>query len=568
MKTERSWRQRLLAIGLSGLVVLVLWEAGARLMGLELIFPGPGRTLQGALGLLAEPAFWTGVGQTFLRVLTAFLLGLVVCLPLGILMGRSAFAWDFLQLGQAALRSAPVISVILLALLWFPDAGQVAVFVAFLMVFPILLTAIAQGSRTEDPQLLEMARVFRFSPWRRLVWLTLPWLRPFLLSAGKTALGVSWKAVAAAEVLAQPRYGIGSLMQDGRLNLETDRVFALTVVIILLSVLGDLVWEGLFRLVDALWGGPAARTAGEATGTAGEATGTAESASDGGCGEALPPASPGQLASPDSPADPADLVAPGGSASPGQAAGREGGGSTVGVQASPGPAAAQPPALLQVRRLCFAWEAGRPILEDWSASLPAGQIAVLMGPSGRGKTTLVRLLAGLERPDAGSIGWQAGTGLSVVFQEHRLLPWCSVARNALLAAPRGPADGRSPQALLAELAQLLEIRAVLHQRPGSLSGGMRQRASLLRSLYAGHCLGGRAAYLWDEPFQSLDQGLKQRLLPRLAGLVSSGGRGGLIITHHPEDLAHLGGSLLRLELPASQAPGPAALPQPGGPELR
>ena len=129
-----------------------------------------------------------------------------------------------------------------------------------------------------------------------------------------------------------------------------------------------------------------------------------------------------------------------------------------------------------IRNLCKSF-AGKPVLRDFSAVLPVGQVTGLMAPSGAGKTTLLRILMGLERPDGGTIDGLAGLRLSAVFQEDRLCESFSPIENVAMCA------GRSLKAprIKWELARLLPEEC-LNRPVSTLSGGMKRRVAVARAL--------------------------------------------------------------------------------------
>jgi NitT/TauT family transport system permease protein len=144
------------------------------------------------------------------------------------------------------IRSTPVVAFILIALIWF-DTDVVPVFVTVLMTFPVVYENIVQGIRAVDPRLVELARAYlvpRVRTWGRVY---LPSLFPFLASAGRTALGLTWKVVVAAEVLSIPQLGVGAELQEARIMLETAEVFAWTAVAILLSAVTDMLFSVVLR---------------------------------------------------------------------------------------------------------------------------------------------------------------------------------------------------------------------------------------------------------------------------------------------------------------------------------
>ncbi|WP_226437735.1 ATP-binding cassette domain-containing protein [Rhodococcus yananensis] len=141
---------------------------------------------------------------------------------------------------------------------------------------------------------------------------------------------------------------------------------------------------------------------------------------------------------------------------------------------------------------------GRTIVEDVSLRLHAGEILVILGESGLGKTTVLHTAAGLLEPDAGIVTRNVERQ-GILFQEARLLPWMSVGRNIRIAAPgRGvwsSANGPEVDEALDEVG----LRDVAHLPPFRLSGGMQRRAALARALFP------RPQVVFaDEPFAHLD----------------------------------------------------------------
>jgi NitT/TauT family transport system ATP-binding protein len=165
----------------------------------------------------------------------------------------------------------------------------------------------------------------------------------------------------------------------------------------------------------------------------------------------------------------------------------------------------------------------REVFRNFSLTLGEGRVAALLGPSGGGKSTLLRLIAGIERPSAGSIVHPAGR-IAMAFQEPRLLPWRSVADNLRLAAPDLTDD-----ALDASLAAF-ELDGRGGDYPGQLSLGLARRVSLARAFAVEPDL-----LLLDEPFASLDLGLHRRLRALLAQRISAKRMTVLIATHDLDD---------------------------------
>lgn len=162
--------------------------------------------------------------------------------------------------------------------------------------------------------------------------------------------------------------------------------------------------------------------------------------------------------------------------------------------------------MIQVEHLSLSF-GSREVLRDFSLAVPDQGVTALRGPSGCGKTTLLRCLAGLERPQGGRISGIAPRETAFLFQENRLLPWRTAGQHITDVLPRARWGEAADWLALAELEG--EERAY----PASLSGGMGRRLALARCL----ALGGRL-YLLDEPFTGVDPERAARIMGRIRAL--------------------------------------------------
>lgn len=174
---------------------------------------------------------------------------------------------------------------------------------------------------------------------------------------------------------------------------------------------------------------------------------------------------------------------------------------------------------------------GERVLDHVTLELEGGKATALTGASGIGKTTIARLIAGLERPDEGNVENSNDATAAFLFQEDRLLPWFSVRDNMALALRR---EGEASKEKLENMAKALEIYDRLDDLPESLSGGMKHRVALGRTL-----LWESKLIILDEPFRGVDKELRERIVDRLWDGETEG-KTVLIISHRREDidLAH------------------------------
>ena len=159
MKNERL--QRLLAAALA----VAVWQAASMAVGSSLLLASPVQVAARLAALLPTAAFWQTIFFSLLRIAGGFLLALVLAAVLALAAGRLRVVEILLQPYVLAIKSVPVASFIILALIWL-KTSHLSLFISFLMVFPALYTNILVGIKSADGQLLEMAQVFRV-PWKR-----------------------------------------------------------------------------------------------------------------------------------------------------------------------------------------------------------------------------------------------------------------------------------------------------------------------------------------------------------------------------------------------------------------
>ncbi len=185
-----------------------------------------------------------------------------------------------------------------------------------------------------------------------------------------------------------------------------------------------------------------------------------------------------------------------------------------------------------------------PVLHDFGLSVEQGEFLALLGPSGSGKTTALRLIAGFERPDAGTIeiggemvcdaDCQAGRWVppekrrvGMVFQDYALFPHLSVARNVSFGLPR---NGTSREARVGSALALVGLAGLGGRTPDQLSGGQQQRVALARALAP-----EPEIILLDEPFSNLDAELRASVREDVRRILRDAGATAILVTHDQEE---------------------------------
>jgi len=221
---------------------------------------------------------------------------------------------------------------------------------------------------------------------------------------------------------------------------------------------------------------------------------------------------------------------------------------------------AHPPLSVSVRgaRLDFG---GRPLFEGVDLELAAGTWTCLLGPSGVGKTSLLRLIAGLAEPAPGTTIACGDAGpvegrIAYMAQQDLLLPWLTASANVAFGSRLRGERGRGTAARARELLEMVGVGARAAARPAALSGGERQRVALARTL-----MEDRPLVLMDEPFSALDAITRYRLQALAARLLA--GRTVLLVTHDPLEALRLG-HRVQVMRGAPARLGPPLIP-PGAP---
>ena len=483
-----------LRLWLSVLLALALWQVGAvlfrRYMGLGgFLVATPTEVCRRLLALLAEAGFWHRVWFSLCRILSGFFAALAAGSLLAMAAGRfpllRTFFWPYISV----VKSTPVASFVILCLIWVGSANLSAA-ISFFMVLPIVYSNMLEGIRSTDRKLLEMAEVFRAGWGRRILYIYLPQLKPYLISACSVSLGMTWKAGIAAEVIGIPRGSVGEMLYEAKIYLNATDLFAWTAVIILISAIFEKAFMILLRRaygrLEAM--GNSEQVGGDAQADEERSEAGSERAEAGSVHSEA-----GSAAAPD--AEAGDITVEG----------------------------------------LYKAYGDKKVLTAFSAVFPAGKCTCIMGDSGVGKTTLLRILMGLADADAGLVTGLAGCKPAAVFQEDRLCDSFSAVTNVAFACAKTVTRRRIASHLAA-----VGLGESLRQPVRELSGGMRRRVAVVRAMLAG----GQILFL-DEPLKGLDEQNKEAVAAYI--LRHAEGRTILMVTHSLDEAALMGGAVLSMQ---------------------
>ncbi|NLW22841.1 MAG: ATP-binding cassette domain-containing protein [Tissierellia bacterium] len=178
------------------------------------------------------------------------------------------------------------------------------------------------------------------------------------------------------------------------------------------------------------------------------------------------------------------------------------------------------------------------VLDNISIDFAENKTTCILGPSGCGKTTLLNIIAGIIKPDSGKLVGFDGEDISFVFQEDRLIPWKNVRDNINFVL-KGKMDRRKIESTVDKYLELVDLQEYKYYYPKNLSGGMRQRISILRAFaYPSNFL------IMDEPFKSLDINNKQIVIQFFKKLRIAEKRTCILVTHDIEEALDLGDKIV------------------------
>lgn len=225
---------------------IIVWEIAALVINTEIYLPSPFRTFQALIHLVKMKVFWYTVISTISRVVIGFIISFIIGGLTGILCGLNKFIYELFHPLIISIKSTPVMSFIIIALIWF-KSDNVPIFICFLMCYPIIWTSVVEGMKHVDNNLLDMAYLFKVKKTYIVRNIYIPSVLPFLSTGMMTALGLGWKVTVAAEVLSNPKLAIGAKLFDAKVYLESENLFAWTIVVILLSLVFEYILKYIIK---------------------------------------------------------------------------------------------------------------------------------------------------------------------------------------------------------------------------------------------------------------------------------------------------------------------------------
>lgn len=213
---------------------LIIWEILALIVNKEIYLPSPIATFNSLITILLDKTTYIVILSSTYRTMLALALSCIFGIIFGFFCGLNDYLYDLINPLIIVIRSTPIVSIIILAILWL-KSSNVPIFATFLMCFPVIFTNVATGIKNTDKKILEMCKVYKFKKFEIIRFVYFPSILPYIHSAIISSIGIAWKASSAAEVLSMPKYSIGNHLFYAKANLEPTVLFSWTIIIVALS---------------------------------------------------------------------------------------------------------------------------------------------------------------------------------------------------------------------------------------------------------------------------------------------------------------------------------------------
>jgi NitT/TauT family transport system permease protein len=228
------------------LLWVAIWQLAAILINQEIIIPSPIRTLEALFELAKTGQFYLAVLKSLFRILFGYILGVTFGFFGAVLSHRSPLFSAIFSPVLKIIRAVPVASFIIVVY-YSIQSNELPIFICFLMVLPMVWADVENSLKNIDLKYLEVAKIYKLSTYKTFLHIKLPFILPSFISTSITALGFAWKSGIAAEIICTPDFSLGGLIEISKRHIEMADVFALTVVVALLSIIIEAIIKFVVR---------------------------------------------------------------------------------------------------------------------------------------------------------------------------------------------------------------------------------------------------------------------------------------------------------------------------------
>lgn len=213
---------------------LIIWQFVSIILNQEILFVSPFKVLKVTFLNLKTQEFYISVLSTVIKIIAGYIIGVIIGVFFAIISYKFNILKKLIYMPIVFIKSVPVVSFIIL-LLFFMSSGKISVFISMLMVFPIIYLNVYEGLDNVDKSFINMALIYRVKRKNMINYIYFDAIKPFLKSAAKLSTGLAFKSGIAAEVIGLPKYGIGTMIYNSKLYLDTANLFSYTLVAVILS---------------------------------------------------------------------------------------------------------------------------------------------------------------------------------------------------------------------------------------------------------------------------------------------------------------------------------------------
>lgn len=415
---------------------LLVWHFLAEGIHSRIFLPTPTDTFRALKELSRRDEFFRTIFHSFIRIVNGFMLAVVCGLILAVLSAFCNTLRMLLAPFMRLIKAVPVASFIILALLWI-DSKNLSTLISFIMVMPVIYINVIQGFEHVDKNMLEMAKVFGVSLSRKLRFIYMPALLPAFIAACKIGLGFCFKSGIAAEVIGLPAESIGTELYKSKLYLMTDELFAWTIVIIAMSVFFEGICIYILNKLSVRVKNIHGISIKEAERKKKKNNKSSKLVMENGTRGSFK---------------------------------------------------------VELDSISKSFK-GHRVLNNVNLTVCTGKPKCIMGESGIGKTTLLKIILGVMKPDGGQIIIPEGKRKAAVFQEDRLIEDADVYTNMYCVLGK-----RFDKDIVDKHLKMTGLEGIGNKKVKELSGGMKRRTAVIRAVLA-----DTEIILLDEAFKGLDK---------------------------------------------------------------
>lgn len=221
-------------ISLIFLFWIIIWQLIFIVVNQELLIVSPVEVFFRLIQLMQMKSFWISLFNSIFHITEGFILAVIIGVLLAFVTYISPVFGDVVKPIISIIKAMPVASFIILALVWI-KSNNLAVFISFLMVLPIIWSNISQGITNVDYNLIKMAKFFKVSNMKIIKKIYIPSIMPYFNAACTTGMGFAWKSGCAAEVIGNTSLSIGGAIYRSKIYMDTIDLFAWTTVVVIVS---------------------------------------------------------------------------------------------------------------------------------------------------------------------------------------------------------------------------------------------------------------------------------------------------------------------------------------------